>query len=262
MQFWKAHYKDAWHDVDIEIQNTENDYKTNPLSFSLEDITFEGTSLGGFQLADETQYEKAKEKFCILKAGGLNKKFNFTSPYWHNLQRFALDVEIPINVVRKKGNQELTGKLFIAFEYVEHDMKKNQCIFLCDNEQTYHDDEIVTDFSLYVDGGIFKSKKKTLNFENALIDICKQMEYDYYLKCCFTCQYSEYSPYGNDDYGTMLCYRRHKEDCLKVSSKDDFFEYLESKDFVMRQETYLCDEYDIRNKISGYRGFVEGVFSE
>jgi len=60
----------------------------------------------------------------------------------------------------------------------------------------------------------------------------------------------------------MLYYCRYKEDCLKVSSKDDFFEHLEPKDFVMRQETYLCDEYEVRNKSSGYRGFVEGVFSE
>ena len=262
MQFWKAHYKDALHDVDIQIKNTENDYKTNPLSFTLDDITFQGTSVGDFQLADETLYDNSKERFYILKAGGRDEKLKVTFPYWYDLQRYALDIEIPINVVRKKDNQELTGKLYIAFEYVEHDMEKGQCIFVCDNKRVYRDDEIVTDFSLNVDCKIFRSEKKTLYFENALNDICKQMKNDYYLKCCFTCQYSDYSPYGSDDYGTMLCYCRHKEDYLKVNSKDDFFEYLEVKDFDMRQETYLCDEYDLRNKCSGYRGFVEGVFSE
>lgn len=36
---------------------------------------------------------------------------------------------------------------------------------------------------------------------------------DYYIKCCFTCQYSDYSPYGSDDYGLMLRFCRHKIIC-------------------------------------------------
>ncbi|MDE6761681.1 MAG: hypothetical protein K2J90_13560 [Lachnospiraceae bacterium] len=56
----------------------------------------------------------------------------------------------------------------------------------------------------------------------------------------------------------MLCYRRYKEEYLKVNDKDDFFEYIEMKDFDTRQEDYLCEEYEVRNKCEGYRGFVDG----
>lgn len=87
------------------------------------------------------------------------------------------------------------------------------------------------------------------------------MKKEYYIKCCFTCQYSDYSPYGNDDYGAMSCYRRHKEDCLMVNSKEDYFKYLEGKDADVRQETYLCEQYSPRSRAGGYRGFVDGVKS-
>ena len=189
MRYWKAHYKDALHDTDIEIVNTEEDYRTEPLSFILDNITFCGTSPGDFHLADETQYG----------------------------------------------------------------------ITMCDDVRVYRDDVIVREFSLSIDGVCYKSSKRTLYFEAALNDICGQIKDDYYIKCCFTCQYSDYSPYGNDDYGLMLCFCRHKDDCLRVNNKDDFFSFLEGKDFDGRQETYLCEQYCPRNRAGGYRGFVDGV---
>ncbi len=85
------------------------------------------------------------------------------------------------------------------------------------------------------------------------------MKDEYRIISCFTCQYADYSPYGNDDFGTMLCFRRHKSDCLKVNGKGDYFEFLEGKDCDARQETYLCREYEFRNKSGGYRGFVKGT---
>ena len=130
---------------------------------------------------------------------------------------------------------------------------------MCDDIRVYPDDVVVQEFSLTIDGICYKSTKKTLDFETTLNDICGQIKDDYTLKCCFTCQYSDYSPYGNDDYGTMLCFCRHKDDCLKVNSKDDFFAFLDGKDFDMRQETYLCAHYCLRDKAGGYRGFVDGI---
>ena len=159
-------------------------------------------------------------------------------------------------MVRKSDSCEITAMLHISFKCVEHENGKHQCIILCDGKRVYRDDEIVQDFSLTADGKRYISEHKTLYFEKALHSICGQMRKDYYLKSSFTCQYSEYSPYGCDDYGTMLCYCRYKEECLKVWNKDDYFRYLEDKDFVSRQETYLCQEYVERNQASGYRGFV------
>lgn len=259
MQRWQAHYKDALHDVDIEIMNTAEEDKGEPLSFTLDGVTFRGSSIGDFYLADEAQYAQAQEKFCILKWGGYIKRFNITTPYSYDLQRYTLEVEIPISVTRKQDGCEITGMLRVVFGYVEHDKKQLQSQMFCDGIRVYRDDAIVSEFSLCVDGVRYESEEKTLEFETALGNICMQMKADYYLKCCFTCQYSEYSPYGMDDYGTMLCYCRYKKACLKVHNKDDYFHYLEGKDCDRRQETYLCEEYQERNKSCGYRGFVDGV---
>lgn len=259
MQYWKAHYKDAMHDTDIEIMNTEEDYSTEPLSFTLDNITFRGTSLDDLHLADEAQYEEAGRKFSLLKWGGYYSKYHMTSPYLYDLQRYELKVEISVKVFRKRDGSLTTGALFFAFKCVEPDITKPHCIMTCDDIRVHKDDVTVQEFSLSVDGKCYKSTRKTLYFENALNDICRQAKNDYYIKCCFTCQFSDYSPYGNDDYGLMLCFCRHKNDCLKVNSKVDFFSFLEGKDFDARQETYLCDQYCFRDKASGYRGFVDGT---
>lgn len=259
MQHWKAHYKDALHDADIIIINTEEDYAEDPLSFTLDGITFRGASISSFQLADEMQYEEAKEKFSLLKWGGHNKKFHINMPYSYDLQRYALAVEIPVSVYRKSDGGLVSGAICFAYQYREHDMAKPQCIYQCDDVRVYRDDVLVSDFSLHVDGTCYESSCKTVWFDNALKDICTRMKKEYYLKCCFTCQYSDYSPYGNDDYGAMFCYRRHKEDCLMVNSKEDYFKYLEGKDSDGRQETYLCEQYSPRSQAGGYRGFVDGV---
>lgn len=116
MQYWKAHYRDVLHDTDIQILNTEEDYSTCPLSFTLDDVTFQGTSLGDFQLADETQYDKARERFCLLKWGGHNSEYNIESPYSYDLQQYELEVEIPVTVFRKRDSSLITGVLFLAFK--------------------------------------------------------------------------------------------------------------------------------------------------
>ena len=257
MQIWKAHYKDDCHDTIIDLINTEEEYKNDPLRFLLDGIKFQGTGLGDFRLADATQYGESKKKFCILKVGGY-KSGGKEVPYWYQLQKYFLDVEIPVKAIRKLDNMELQAVIHISFGYYEHDNENNQARMYCDDTLVFYDDEKVYDFTLYVDGKKYSSTKRTLYFEKALLDICKQMADDFYLRCCFTCQYSDYSPYGCDDYGTMLCYRRHKEDYLKVNNKDEYFEYLEGKDFEMRQETYLCEEYELRNRCQGYRGYVAG----
>ena len=260
MQHWKAHYKDALHDTDITIINTEEDYSTEPLSFTLDNITFRGTSFEDFHLADEAQYGEADRKFSLLKWGGTNSKWHITSPYIYDLQGYELEIEIPVSVFRKRDKRLATGALFLSFQCVEPGMSE-PCGTrrLCDDTVVYHNDVLVREFSLSIDGRRYQSAEKTLDFEPALKDICRQIKNDYYIRCCFTCQYSEYSPYGTDNYGLMLCYCRHKDDCLKVNDKYDFFSFLEEKDCDGRQETYLCEHYCPRNKAGGYRGFVEGI---
>ena len=257
MKIWKAHYKDKYHDTFVDIINTECDSTKNPLSFTLDKIKFIGRSLDDFQLADETKYDEAKEKFCIFKAGGFNVGDTLI-PYWYELQRYILDIEIPVKAFRKRDNCEVQGKICISYEYAEHEAGKSGVKSYCDDKLVYHDDLKVSYFSLHIEQKVYNSAEKTIYFETALYDVCKQIAQDYYLKCCFTCQYSDYSPYGNDSYGCMLCYCRHKEDYLKVNNKYDYFDYLDD-DYDVRQETYYCEQFDFRNKCSGYRGFVDGI---
>ena len=150
MQYWKAHYRDTLHDTAIEIINTEEDYNTEPLSFTLDSITFCGTSLNDFHLKDKTQCEEAGKKFSLLKWGGHNSKF--TSPYLYDLQGYELEIEIPINVFRKRDGQLIVGVLFLSFKFTKPDMSKPHSIRMCDDTRVYADDVIVREFSLSVDG--------------------------------------------------------------------------------------------------------------
>ena len=49
-----------------------------------------------------------------------------------------------------------------------------------------------------------------------------------------------------------------------VNGKSDYFSYLSDKpeDYDLKQETYLCEKYEIRNRCGGYRGYVDGIHGE
>lgn len=257
MKIWKAHYVDANHDLDIDILNTEEDYSSNPLSFCINGIPFSGTSLGDFQLADSDLYETARKEFSLLKWGGNLTKYKIQSDYQYDLQRYSLDVKIPVTIIKKSDEREVSGYLRVCFAYCEHNPEKNQSRIMCDNERVYRDDINDAIFTLCADGEEYCVSSQNLYFEPRLMQLIKLMKDKYVLKCCFTCQYSDYSPYGCDDYGTMLCYRKHKREYLKVNDKSSYFKYVEGLDCEAKQETYLCDEYEPRIQCGGYRGFVE-----
>lgn len=247
MQIWKAHYKDEFHDTDIEIFNDGDE-----ISFTLDGFRFSSsTSISEFEYINTEKSSEVENRFNIIKTN--DSEYNT----YYELQRYALDVEIPVKVIRKTDTAEITGVINISFQLVEADTNKPQGIIMYDGKRVYYDDTIVKDFSLCVDGKRYNSEKNTLDFETALSDICRKIKHAYYIKSCFTCQYSEYSPYGQNEFGSMMCYREHKENCLKVNSKADYFKYLGDEDFTHRQETFLCSDYDLRNKCGGYRGFVD-----
>ncbi|MDE5582832.1 MAG: hypothetical protein K2J08_03915 [Ruminococcus sp.] len=252
MEIWKAHYRDSGHDIDIEIVNSQNQSDNYPLSFVIDGFKFVGQSVGDFELYDESQAEEAEKNFCLMKCGGYNSMIDTNFPYFYNLQRYSMSIDIPVCVVRKSDNAEIQGFIHVDFE-----LKKSEkgSRYHCDDVFKYYDDYIVNKFYLTADGKIFKTKCKSLWFESGLQEIYRSLKPYYSLKCCFTCQYSDYSPYGSDDFGTMLCYRKNKSDYLKVNSKADFFEYLD--EYEIRQETFVCEEYEPRVKCGGYRGFID-----
>lgn len=249
MQVLKAHYKDEFHDTDIEILNDGSE-----MYFILDGFKFcSSTDISDFEYESEEHSDKTENKFNVIEFHGdmIYKSGKRIPMYFYILQRYALDVEIPVHVVRKSDTAEFTATLYISFHLVEN----NSHSVICNGKKVYYDKTIVGNFSLCVDGKRYDSEENTLDFEIALSDICRKMKQDYYIKSCFTCQYSEYSPYGQNDFGSMMCYRECKESYLKTNN---YFMYLtDNVNFTHRQETFLCSEYDLRNKCEGYRGFVE-----
>src|SRR5260370_20639039 len=88
-------------------------------------------------------------------------------------------------------------------------------------------------------------------FEDELLSLQRALPVGMALKTCFTCAYSDYSPYGHGLFGGMACFRSFKAEYSRVQSKDDLFPLLDKADRV--QEPYLCADFDIRKPHTGYR---------
>jgi len=88
--------------------------------------------------------------------------------------------------------------------------------------------------------------------ESALQRLQQQLPDDVSLNICFDCQYADYNPAGNSQFGFMECFRNQKQAYLKVKSKHD---YVEISPFAERvQETFYYDQFERRIRGTGYRG--------
>lgn len=255
---YKAHFKDEKHDIEINITNTEE--KGNSLFFEIDGIKFCSMDFDEFELMEPEKYDVDKLPFRILKSGGNLCKDTEGNEYrtssFYILQRYELEAEIPLTVIRLSDSKDMNAFINFRYRYRERTASdRNNYIYECFNERIFPDVCENSDFSLHIGGESF-SGNRTMDFETALLSINKQIKDRYELRCCFTCQYSDYSPYGNGSFGSMLCYRRHKEEYLKVNSKSTFFEFVDGLDFEQKQETHLCKEFTPRILCEGYRGYV------
>ena len=91
------------------------------------------------------------------------------------------------------------------------------------------------------------------DFESIFYRFEKQLPQNTYIKCCYNCLYSDYSPFGNEIFGAMLCFKNIKDQYLKVKNKGEFMEIQTMYDEAV-QETYLCSEFKQRIAGTGYRG--------
>lgn len=86
------------------------------------------------------------------------------------------------------------------------------------------------------------------HFEDALIDIQNQLPSDEKIKCCLSCKFSHFSPYGNGMYGHLFCFKKIKEKVNRIEDKGSLFDVWEladkeSKVFTV-QETHVCEEHE------------------
>ncbi len=90
-------------------------------------------------------------------------------------------------------------------------------------------------------------------FEDELLEIQAHLPPGCALKSCIMCAHSDYSPYGHGLWGTMACFRESKSDYEKVQSKGDLFRIWDKlTEYV--PETFLCPEFRLRRRGTGYRG--------
>ena len=258
MIIYKAHFKDENHDLDIDIVNSESGYDS--LSFEIDGVRFIGNPFD-FELYEPEKNDVDALPFAILKDGGNTRSDGTKSGYYYCLQRYELEITIPVKIVRRCDNMDMGAYIRIKYasrQRIETD-KRSNVICLCDDKVIVPDIVDISEFSLNIDDEVYHGKN-VADFESALISIYKLIKDKYEMFCCLTCQYSDYSPYGNSDFGTMLCYRRYKAEYLKVNSKDEFFEYLSDLKAEFMQETQLCKEYAPRTLCSGYRGYISDYF--
>ena len=84
-------------------------------------------------------------------------------------------------------------------------------------------------------------------FEDALINIQKQLPNDVVLRICLSCKYSHYHPLGNTMFGGLFCFKAIKEKIDEIKTKDSLLNLYEMNhnDFkgIPVQETFDCTEH-------------------
>jgi hypothetical protein len=90
-------------------------------------------------------------------------------------------------------------------------------------------------------------------FECELLEIQAQLPGEVSLCACINCLYSDYSPYGQGLFGSMLCFRNIKDEYLHVTSKFEFWAVHGREDRQV-QKTFLCEQFQVRVAGTGYRG--------
>ena len=91
-------------------------------------------------------------------------------------------------------------------------------------------------------------------FEDAMERLQKQMPEGSYLRCCFTCMFSDYSPYGHNFFGDLACFRDNKAGYLAAEHSKFSLMAIWHTNTEFVQETYLCPEFERRRPGTGYRG--------
>ena len=99
----------------------------------------------------------------------------------------------------------------------------------------------------------FQSTGKSGWFEGELLELEKQLPSGCHMRLCITCAFSDYSPYGHGMFGDLACFRGNKAEYSQVKGKGDMFRVWGTlTEYV--QETHVCDEYELRQAGTGYRG--------
>lgn len=262
MEIWKAHYKDKLHDVDCTIENHYFDKDCEEtLKMCIDGIEFYGSELDDWELSEtlnEIDLIKAGNKFSLFKYGSNAENYNYM------LQDYILDIKIPTTVFSIDTEKCITGELNITFSKTQDNNTIN-VRYPLDNGFIKPPSTNCSRFALIVENQYFEAECPNVFFDISLESICKQISGKYYLCNCFGCLYSDYSPYGNGNIGSIFCFMDIKETYLRVNGKhsedliDNECTIWEAfdKGGIQCLETGYCKNFAPRiNCKGGYRGQI------
>lgn len=139
----------------------------------------------------------------------------------YSVNGFSIKAEIPVKILDKDGDETDAS---VYFEIGESHV-----------------------YCLHINGCKFNLKYP--NFEAGLMPQHTQAFGIQCVKCCANCQYSEYSPYGSDTYGDLMCFRNSKEAWAKtgyhgLKGLEDWRSVL---DIEYIQELFWCEEFQLKS---------------
>ena len=213
MEIYPAKYTDKNGEF---ITTIRNDWKI--LRMNLRGVEFSGSSFDYFRL-DENELKGN------LKTFSLNK--------YNELSDFKLECEIP--VIMLENNKDSEAVLRIEFKHK-----------ILEISTGFYDYELK--LILNFQGQEFRSTVYG-DFEDCFGEISNKLrkaQNNIALKCCFGCKLSDYSVYGHDVFGSLICFKNFKERFLNMKTQYDYYDLLEEKNLEYVQEVYLCSEFQPR----------------
>lgn len=223
---YKAIYRDNEGSHQIEIQND-----SELLSFELGNFKFEGIAINDFELLDFEDYSPEElDRFSF-------NKIPCGDGFSYEICNYDLTIYVPVELIETQTRQTKSTNLKI-FSSCGSALRSGGL-------DSY-------DLSLELTIEETKYTGQGDLFEIAANNLLKNFKGQFNFKNCFGCNFSDYSVYGQNTYGTMLCFKNQKKEYLKVKTKDQYMN-LDQEDRLV-QETFLCEEFELREKNIGYRG--------
>jgi hypothetical protein len=148
---------------------------------------------------------------------------------------YSLEYNVPVQAV--VGERILDTELCLHIESGE--ASKSEKIYLKGQP-----DPLILILKITIDGQVYSSlgKNQRYDFDTQLADLQKIFPEDIYLKTCWYCNYSTYSPSGPNAFGCLMCYRDTKAEFEAVNTKAEMFA-LEKRRTEVVQEIHLCPEF-------------------
>ena len=226
---YNGFYKDSQGTCAIRV---ENDFRE--ITIQIDGVVFTGSEFDDLTVDDKAKYSAEQlARFTFLRT-----PIYQTDRFVETLCNCTIEVVIPQVIIDKLNTREFSSDLTVTTLLGSPRLEQGRGI----------DHESVT-LSLTIAGATYTGTSS--DFEGAFNGIDKQIKDHSHFKNCYGCLYSDYSVYGQSTFGSMLCFRNQKEAYSKVTAKAEYLKLDPPAGYV--QETYCCDEFEIRKGNVGYR---------